>query len=59
MIAIEGVSKWYGPNQVLAECSTGVTKGELVVVCGPLGSGKSTLKCVNGLERFQAGRITV
>jgi glutamate/aspartate transport system ATP-binding protein len=32
----------------------------VVVVCGPSGSGKSTLiKCVNGLEPFQKGRITV
>jgi glutamate/aspartate transport system ATP-binding protein len=31
-----------------------------VIVCGPSGSGKSTLiKCVNGLEPFQKGRILV
>ena len=37
-----------------------VAKGEVVVVCGPSGSGKSTLiKCVNGLEPFQKGAITV
>jgi glutamate/aspartate transport system ATP-binding protein len=31
-----------------------------VVICGPSGSGKSTLiKCVNGLEPFDSGRITV
>jgi glutamate/aspartate transport system ATP-binding protein len=37
-----------------------VKKGEVVVVCGPSGSGKSTLiKCVNGLEPFQKGEITV
>jgi len=60
MIKISGVSKWYGSFQVLTECSTEVAKGEVVVVCGPSGSGKSTLiKCVNGLEPFQAGDITV
>ena len=60
MIAIESVSKWYGAFQVLKECTTRVEKGEVVVVCGPSGSGKSTLiKCVNGLEPFQKGRITV
>ncbi len=60
MITIENVSKWYGPTQVLADCSTRVSKGEVVVVCGPSGSGKSTLiKCVNGLEPFQRGQITV
>ena len=59
MIEIENLSKWYGAFRVLAECSTAVAKGEVVVVCGPSGSGKSTLiKCVNGLEPFQQGRIT-
>jgi glutamate/aspartate transport system ATP-binding protein len=60
MIRIDRVSKWYGAFQVLADCTTGVQKGEVVVVCGPSGSGKSTLiKCVNGLEPFQQGEITV
>ena len=60
MISIRDVSKWYGSFQVLADCSTEVAKGEVVVVCGPSGSGKSTLiKCVNGLEPFQKGAITV
>jgi glutamate/aspartate transport system ATP-binding protein len=60
MINIESVSKSYGAVQVLAECSMQVARGEIVVVCGPSGSGKSTLiKCVNGLEPIDAGRITV
>jgi len=60
MITIGEVSKWYGATQVLKQCSTAVDKGEVVVVCGPSGSGKSTLiKCVNGLEPFQQGTITV
>ena len=60
MISIKNVSKWYGSFQVLTECTTEVAKGEVVVVCGPSGSGKSTLiKCVNGLEPFQKGDITV
>ena len=60
MISIRGISKWYGGFQVLNGCSTEVRKGEVVVVCGPSGSGKSTLiKCVNGLEPFQKGEITV
>ena len=60
MIGIEGVSKWYGNVQVLDDCSTRVAKGEVVVVCGPSGSGKSTLiKCVNALEPFTQGSITV
>ena len=60
MITIDQVSKHYGAFQVLTECSTRVEKGEVVVVCGPSGSGKSTLiKCVNGLEPFQSGKIMV
>ena len=42
MISLNQVSKWYGSFHVLAECSTQVGKGEVVVVCGPSGSGKST-----------------
>ena len=60
MITIRNVSKRYQDFQVLKDCSTEVAKGEVVVVCGPSGSGKSTLiKCVNGLEPFQEGTVTV
>src|SRR5947209_1883562 len=56
MIELKNVSKWYGPFQVLTDCSTQVDKGDVVVICGPSGSGKSTLiKTVNGLEPFQQG----
>lgn len=60
MIDIENLSKWYSTFQVLKNCSMRVAKGEVVIVCGPSGSGKSTLiKCVNGLEPFQQGKILV
>ncbi|MGB9094866.1 MAG: amino acid ABC transporter ATP-binding protein, partial [Gallionella sp.] len=60
MISIKDVSKHYGSFRVLTECSAEVEKGEVIVICGPSGSGKSTLiKCVNGLEPFQQGAITV
>src|SRR5215468_2811261 len=60
MITLSKVSKWYPNFQVLKNCSTHIEKGEVVVVCGPSGSGKSTLiKCVNGLEPFQQGSISV
>src|ERR1700760_2923050 len=61
MIEISHINKWYSPAfQVLKDCTTSVAKGEVVVVCGPSGSGKSTLiKCVNALEPFQGGDITV
>lgn len=60
MISLKNVSKWYGHFQVLTDCSTTVKKGEVVVVCGPSDSGKSTLiKTVNGLEPVQKGEIVV
>jgi glutamate/aspartate transport system ATP-binding protein len=60
MIELRAVDKWYQDFHVLKSCSTRVARGEVVVVCGPSGSGKSTLiKCVNGLEPFQKGEITV
>jgi len=60
MIEIKQVSKWYGPVQVLNDCSVSIHKGDVAVVCGPSGSGKSTLiKTVNGLEPFQQGEIYV
>ena len=60
MIEIKNVSKWYGPVQVLNDCSVSIQKGDVVVVCGPSGSGKSTLiKTVNALEPIQKGEIWV
>jgi glutamate/aspartate transport system ATP-binding protein len=60
MIEIKNVSKWYGPVQVLNDCSVNIKKGDVVVVCGPSGSGKSTLiKTVNALEPVQQGSIHV
>ena len=60
MIEFSGVNKWFGPLYVLNDISLTVGKGEVVVVCGPSGSGKSTLiRCVNGLEPFQQGRLVV
>ena len=61
MIEISHINKWYDPTvQVLKDCTASVAKGEVVVVCGPSGSGKSTLiKCVNALEPFQQGDITI
>lgn len=59
-IAINDVSKWFGTHQVLKNVNTEVRQGEAVVVIGPSGSGKTTLlRCVNLLEEFQQGEITI
>src|SRR5438128_2557482 len=51
MISIKNVSKWYGSFQVLTGCSTEGKNGEVVVVGGPCGRGKSTIiKGVNWLD---------
>jgi general L-amino acid transport system ATP-binding protein len=54
------VHKWYGDFHVLRDINLRVTKSERIVICGPSGSGKSSLiRCINGLERHQRGRIVV
>ena len=59
-ISIRGVSKWFGSHQVLKGISTDVEEGHAVVVIGPSGSGKTTLlRCINLLEEFQEGEITI
>ena len=39
-VEIRDVSKWFSGQQVLHGCSLSVRKGEVVVICGPSGSGK-------------------
>jgi general L-amino acid transport system ATP-binding protein len=59
-IELEAVSKWFGDFRVLSDIDLRVARGERIVICGPSGSGKSTLiRCINGLERHQRGRIVV
>ncbi|MGB4346847.1 MAG: amino acid ABC transporter ATP-binding protein [Burkholderiaceae bacterium] len=60
MIRLNKVSKWYGSFQVLNDCSLSLKQGEVVVVCGPSGSGKSSLiKTINALESIDSGTIFV
>src|SRR5258705_1360329 len=60
IVSINGLNKWYGDFHVLRDINLDVAKGERIVICGPSGSGKSTLiRCINALEEFQEGHITV
>ncbi len=60
LIKIERITKQYGDLVVLKDISFEVQKQEVLVLCGPSGCGKSTLlRCINGLEKIQAGQIWV
>ncbi len=60
IIRVEHAHKWYGSLHVLNDVSVRIAPGEVVVLCGPSGCGKSTfIRCLNGLERIQEGRIVV
>jgi len=60
IIELKGVNKWFGDFQVLKDVSLTVGFKQKIVVCGPSGSGTSTLiRCINRLEEHQEGRITV
>ena len=54
------VKSYDGTAEVLNGITLDVHKGEVVVVLGPSGCGKSTLlRCMNGLESYQSGSITL
>jgi len=60
MLKVENVKKAFGDTVVLDGVNLTVNPGEVVSVLGSSGSGKSTLiRCINGLEKLNAGRITV
>lgn len=60
VIEISALNKSFGDFQVLTNVDLTVSLGERIVICGPSGSGKSTLiRCVNGLEQYDSGSITV
>ena len=60
IIVFRDVHKWFGDFHVLRGVNVTVTKGEVVVVCGPSGGGKSTfIRTINRLEEHQRGDIIV
>jgi polar amino acid transport system ATP-binding protein len=60
MVLAEGVHKRFGRNEVLKGIDLQVAAGEVMCLLGPSGSGKSTfLRCINHLEKINAGRLSV
>ncbi len=60
LVNIDQVHKYYGDLHVLKGVDLKVKAGEVVSIIGRSGSGKSTLlRCMNGLEEYQQGGITV
>ncbi|CAM4251203.1 amino acid ABC transporter ATP-binding protein [Kerstersia similis] len=60
LIAIKDLRKRYGDNEVLKGIDLDIHRREVVTIIGKSGSGKSTLlRCINGLETFQSGSLTV
>ncbi|WCN11661.1 ATP-binding cassette domain-containing protein [Marinomonas mediterranea] len=60
LVNLHQVHKYYGDFHVLKGIDLDVKAGEVVSIIGKSGSGKSTLlRCVNGLEEYQKGGITL
>lgn len=60
MITISNLVKTHGTIRVLDGASLSIPRGQVAALIGPSGGGKSTLlRCINGLEEFQEGEITI
>ena len=59
-VLAENVHKAFGRNEVLRGVDLQVRTGEVACIIGPSGGGKSTfLRCINHLEKIDAGRLSV
>ncbi len=57
IITINDVGEWFGQFQALRDITLQVATGERIVVCGPSGSGESTMiRCINSAPRSERAR---
>ncbi|HEY1361937.1 MAG TPA: sugar ABC transporter ATP-binding protein [Xanthobacteraceae bacterium] len=60
VLAVAGVTKRFGPNEVLKDVSLGFAAGEIHAICGENGAGKSTLvKIITGVHAADGGTVFV
>ncbi len=60
MVKIQGLTKSFGTHTLFKDLTLEFPEGELIAVMGPSGCGKSTLlRCINFLELFDSGRISI
>lgn len=60
MIKLENIHKQFGDTEVLKGIDLEINQGEIIVIIGSSGTGKSTLlRCVNFLEQADQGKISI
>ena len=60
IIEIKNLGLRYGDFQALSDINEVVRKNDCIVICGPSGSGKSSLlQCINGLVKYHKGDVFV
>ncbi|QSX09340.1 amino acid ABC transporter ATP-binding protein [Alkalibacter rhizosphaerae] len=58
MLSVKNLSKSFGDKKVLDQISFEVNKGDIAIITGPSGVGKTTLiRCLSGLETYDSGTI--